>query len=104
MEKCMSAVIFAKCRAKMRMPHGRKASTAPSVLLAASLISLKILLLAAVANAFPAIHPSNACLGEKHWNIAWDSVQKKKPDLFLCTAPNTILRQSITTLETHIVI
>lgn len=87
MEKCMSAVIFAKCRAKMRMPHGRKASTAPSALLAASLISLKILLLAVVANAFPAIHPSNACLGEKHWNIAWDSVQKKKPDQFLCTAP-----------------
>lgn len=68
MEKCMSAVIFAKCRAKMRMSHGRKASTAPSVLLAASLISLKILLLAVVANAFPAIHPSNACLGEKCWN------------------------------------
>ena len=97
MGKCMSAVIFAKCRAKMRMPHGRKASTAPSVLLAASQISLKILLLAVVANAIPAIHTSNTCIGEKHWNIARDSEQKKKPDLYQCTAPNTILRQTITT-------
>ena len=29
---------------------------------------------------------------------------EKTPDLFLCTAPNTILRQTITTSETRIVI